>query len=68
MIRVGSRVRVMRAIDGKSSVQYEKGKVIYIGRRVLVEFDYNICGHSGNGLGKRRRCWMVPESAIKELK
>ena len=67
MITVNSTVKALQSVDGKSSIQFEKGKVIYIGRRVLVEFFRNVCGHNGNGLGKDRMCWMVPYEAIKEI-
>jgi len=58
---------VLRQVDGKNSVQFETGKVLYIGRRILIEFFRNICGHNGNGLGKNRYCWMVPFDSIIEV-
>ena len=67
MVRVGSQVKATASCDGKSSVQYERGEVIYIGRRYLVQFDSNICGHDGNGIGKSRRCWMMDIDKVKEL-
>lgn len=67
MIEKGKTVVVMKPVDGKQSVQYEVGKVIYVGKRVLVEFFRNVCGHDGNGLGKRRHCWMCPYSAVREV-
>ena len=67
MIDVGSRVKAVLFCDGKRSVQYEKGVVIYVGRRPLVEFDNNVCGHDGNGIGKDRHCWMCDEDKLKEL-
>ena len=42
-----------------------QGKVIYVGRRVLVEFDTNICGHNGNGIGADRKCWMVDWNKVR---
>lgn len=67
MITVEDRVKVLQEIDGKASVQYEKGTVLYIGRRALVQFDINICGHNGNGLGKDRHCWMCDFGKIQRL-
>ena len=64
---IGQAVKVMRAVDGKSSIQFEIGRIIYIGRRALVEFQKNICGHNGNGIGKDRFCWMCDLEAIKEI-
>ncbi len=67
MITEKSTVKVMLPVDGKTSVQYETGRVLYIGRRVLVEFFRNVCGHDGNGLGKDRYCWMCDWEAVKEV-
>lgn len=67
MVSVGSTVKILKPVDGKNSVQFGTGKVIYIGRRVLVEFFKNICGHDGNGLGRNRFCWMCDWEAVKEL-
>ena len=67
MIKVGSRVKAMFPCDGKSSIQFEEGEVIYIGARALVQFDSNICGHDGHGRGVRRKCWMVGIDKLKEI-
>jgi len=67
MIEVGKTVKVLSQVDGKNSVQFETGKVLYVGRRVLIEFFRNICGHNGNGLGKDRYCWMCDWNAVKEI-
>jgi hypothetical protein len=67
MIAIGSRVKTMQPVDGKGAVQFETGRVIYIGRRLLIEYEKNICGHNGNGLGKNRFCWMVDWDKIKEI-
>ena len=67
MIAIGSVVKAVASVDGKNSIVYERGKVIYIGRRALVEFLNNICGHNGNGLGKDRFCWMCDLSSVKEV-
>ena len=67
MIEIGNRVKAILPCDGKSSVQYEKGEVIYVGRRVLVQFDSNVCGHNGNGIGKNRYCWMMDFDKVVEL-
>jgi hypothetical protein len=65
MITVGSIVKCLLPCDGKKSVQYERGKVIYTGRRALVEFDSNILGHDGHGLSKPKRCWMIDFNFLK---
>jgi len=57
-LKVSDRVKILDLVDGKNAVKYERGAVIYIGKRVLVQFDSNVCGHDGNGLGKPRHCWM----------
>ena len=66
MIQLYDKVKVLEPIDGKKSVQFEKGKVIYVGRRALVEFDSNVLGHDGNGIGKKGKCWMVDESKLRK--
>ncbi|MFA6971418.1 MAG: hypothetical protein WC208_08465 [Gallionella sp.] len=66
MIDVGKTVKVLSPVDGKRAVQFETGKVLYIGRRVLVEFFRNICGHDGNGIGRNRYCWMCDWDAVRE--
>lgn len=67
MIQEKSRVQALTSCDGKRSVQFEKGNVIYIGRRPLVEFDSNVCGHDGNGIGQPRRCWFMDWNKVKEV-
>ena len=66
MITIGSTVKVVQPVDGKRSIQFQTGKVVYIGRRILVEFFKNVYGHDGNGVGKNRFCWMCDWSAVKE--
>jgi len=61
----GNLVKALLPCDGKSSVRYQTGRIIYIGRRVLVEFNRNICGHDGNGIGKSRHCWMMDFNKLK---
>lgn len=63
----GDRVIAIAASDHKDSIIGQAGTIIYVGLggRVLVEFDNNICGHNGNGLGKPRRCWMVHTDKLK---
>lgn len=58
-IKVKDRVKALLPCDGKASVQYERGEVIYLGRRALVRFDSFVCGHSGNGLSEEGYCWMM---------
>ena len=64
-MKIGDTVKATLPCDRKVSIQYETGRVIYIGRRVLVQFFSNICGHNGNGIGKDRHCWMVDWDKIK---
>jgi hypothetical protein len=59
MLQVNDRVKAILPCDGKSSVQYERGQIIYIGRRALVRFDSHVCGHSGNGLGEDGYHWLM---------
>jgi len=68
MINVGDTVKATRPCDGKDSIQFVKGKVIYKNKlaRCLVQFFHNICGHNGNGIGKRRHCWMCDEKVLKK--
>jgi len=56
---IGNRVKAILGCDGKTSIQFEVGRIIYMGQRALVEFDHNICGHNGNGIGANRKCWMM---------
>jgi len=65
-IRKGDTVKATEPCDGKRSVQYEIGRVIYTGRRALVEFAHNICGHDGHGLGRKRHCWMMDWDKLKK--
>jgi len=64
---IGKRVKAIMACDGKTSVQFEVGKVIYMGQRALVEFEKNICGHDGNGIGANRKCWMMDPDKLVEV-
>lgn len=66
-MRVGEQVKVLAPVDGKNAVQFAIGRIIYLGRRVLIEFEQNICGHNGNGLGKSRHCWMVGWDVVKQI-
>ena len=67
MIEKGNDVKAIKSCDGKSSIIYECGEVIYVNlrNRALVQFDNNVCGHNGNGLGKNRRCWMVDFNCLQ---
>lgn len=64
---VGNRVKALMPCDGLKSIRFERGKIIYLGQRALVEFDRIICGHDGNGLGARRRCWMMDLDKLEVL-
>ncbi len=66
-MKIGQEVKAILPCDGKSSIQFEIGKIIYIGRRALVEFFSNICGHNGNGIGKNRHCWMIDFNKLQEV-
>lgn len=67
MFTVNDRVKVLDSVDDKNSIKYEKGVILYIGRRALIQFDSNICGHNGNGLGKFRYCWMVGLEKLQKI-
>ena len=41
-MQIGDIVKAIQPCDGKRSIQFEKGRIIYIGRRILVEFFGNI--------------------------
>ena len=68
MIIVGDKVKVLSSCDGKNSVQFERGIVLYknLVPRCVVQFDKNVCGHNGNGIGKDRYCWMVEEEMLRK--
>jgi len=66
-MNIGNRVKVLMECDGKKSIKFERGRIIYMGRRALVEFDRHVCGHDGNGLGVNRKCWMVDLNKIKVI-
>lgn len=66
-MKIGSIVKATKEVDGKSSIRFEIGRVIYVGKRVLVEFFKNVCGHDGNGVGKKRHCWMCDWEAVSEV-
>ena len=67
MVSVNDKVKAIDVVDGKRSVQYESGTVIYIGRRALVQFNSNICGHNGNGIGAEDMCWMCDIDKLTKL-
>lgn len=58
-VKVNDRVKALVPCDGKASVQYERGIVVYVGMRALVKFDSFICGHNGNGMGEDGYFWMM---------
>ena len=65
-LKVNDRVKAILPCDGKDSVQYERGLVIYVGRRALVKFDSFICGHNGNGLSEDGYCWMMNQELLEK--
>jgi hypothetical protein len=67
MISVKDKVKAVDIIDGKHSVLFEVGTVIYIGRRALVQFDSNVLGHNGNGIGEEDHCWMCDLDKVEKL-
>ena len=66
-MKINDRVKILDVVDGKRSVKSEKGVIIYIGRRALVQFDSCICGHDGNGIGKKGYCWMCDFDKLREV-
>jgi hypothetical protein len=66
-MKIGDRVKVIAECDGKKSIIGQIGTIISIGQRVNVQFDNNICGHNGNGIGKVRHCWLVDLHKLKVL-
>lgn len=69
---IGDRVAVKGVISGKS-FHGEKGTVIYAKHNLLVEFDKNIGGHSGQGViegvsGKSGHCWWFTNDEVELIK
>jgi hypothetical protein len=68
-MQIGDRVIAIREVDLNENVIDEIGTIIY--RRnesFLVEFDNNICGHSGEDArypGKLGHCWWVGADELK---
>ena len=60
---IGKRVKYTMGY-GRPEAHGKVGTIIAIhraGRDVLVEFDENVNGHSGDdGEGKDRHCWYIP--------
>jgi hypothetical protein len=56
--KVGSRVAVIGRVllDDNSYICGLHGRVLYVGQRVVVEFDEHINGTDGNGLGRKGHC------------
>ena len=63
---IGTRVKIVKRVHDKHNLVYLEGVVIYVGKRVLVQFDHCILGHNGNGIGRPDYCWMVNLENIKE--
>jgi hypothetical protein len=47
-----------------------KGKIIYIGKNITIEFDEYINGHDGNGkgVGKKGHCWIYSYKNNNDVK
>ena len=43
-MQVNDRVEVFKSCDGKYKIISQKGTIKYIGKRPLVEFDYDVKG------------------------
>lgn len=65
-MKAGTRVKVVKRVHDKHNLLYLKGVVIYVGRRVLIQFDHCILGHNGNGIGRVDYCWMIGIEKVKE--
>lgn len=77
LFKVGDRVKYVskEPYDGKSSIIGELGTVVYTEdidnkyeKRVGVEFDKNINGHTCVGCGKNGHCWHVPVDRVEKVK
>ena len=77
LFKVGDRVKYVskEPYDGKSSIIGELGTVVYTEdidskyeKRVGVEFDRNINGHTCVGCGKNGHCWHVPVDRVEKVK
>jgi hypothetical protein len=64
--KIGDRVKAILPCDGKNVVQFERGVIVYIGRRALIKFDSHICGHDGNGLGEIGYYWMMNFECVEK--
>ncbi|MGN0005311.1 MAG: hypothetical protein ACI37Z_05015 [Candidatus Gastranaerophilaceae bacterium] len=67
--KLGDRVIAIKAYMNKKEIIGQQGTVIYIGGMSLtVEFDDDIYGHDGGGIGKYGHCWYFPTTAQKCLR
>lgn len=77
LFKVGDRVKYVseEPYDGKSEIIGEFGTVVYTGeiddvyvKRVGVEFDKDIDGHTCSGNGKVGHCWHVPVDRVEKVR
>ena len=71
MFKKGDRVIVVQVIHDSRNVLNEIGTVLLKknkGEQILIEFDNNIGGHSGEGAydGKHGHCWWVNHKALEK--
>ena len=64
-LKVGDRVE-SKTVVGNKHIKRAIGTIINITTvaYVCVEFDVNIGGHDGNGIGRDRHCWNVNISEL----
>lgn len=65
--KIGDRVRCVKYNGVNQRPVNECGTVIHIDDGVLVEFDKDINGHSGNGRGKYKHCWWVNYGELEPI-
>ena len=64
-MNVGSRVQCILGCDGRFPIT-RWGKIIHVGKRPTVEFDWDIEGHDAYGKGKSGHCWTMDWDCIHD--
>ncbi|MGN0005309.1 MAG: hypothetical protein ACI37Z_05005 [Candidatus Gastranaerophilaceae bacterium] len=64
VFQIGDRVRAIDQYEGRQEIIGEIGTVVATDSvDITVEFDNNIKGHDGKGVGKWGHCWNFPANA-----